>query len=47
MYILLVYERELSKSDYLKILLTTIIKSLKKIIKELFKIIWTDKKVTT
>ena len=49
MHILLVYERELSKNDYLKTLLITIIKSLKKIkkIKKLSKIIWTDKKVTT
>ena len=31
MYILLVYERELSKNDHLKILLITTIKSLKKI----------------
>ena len=31
MYILLVYERELSKNAYLKTLLITIIKSLKKI----------------
>ena len=31
MHILLVYERELSKNDYLKTLLITIIKSLKKI----------------
>ena len=34
MYILLVYERELSKNDYLKILLITTIKSLKKINKK-------------
>ena len=44
MYIRFVYRKELSKNDYLKTLLITIIKSLKKIIK---KIIWTDKKVTT
>ena len=31
MHILLVYERELSKNDYLKTLLIKIIKSLKKI----------------
>ena len=43
MYILLVYERELSKNDYLKTLLITIIKSLKKK-KNYLKIIWTDKK---
>ena len=44
MYIRLVYERELSKNDYLKTLLMTIIKSLKKIIKKNYlKIIWTDK----
>ena len=43
MYILFVYKKELLKNDYLKTLLITIIvKSLKKIIK----IIWTDKKVT-
>ena len=34
MYILLVYERELSKDDYLRPLLITIIKSIKKLIKE-------------
>ena len=33
LYILLVYERELSKNDYLKTLLITIIKGLKKVIK--------------
>ena len=33
MYILLVYERELSKNDYLKTLLITIIKRIKKLIK--------------
>ena len=33
MYILLVYERELSKDDYLRLLLITIIKSIKKLIK--------------
>ena len=32
MYILLVYERELSKNGYLKTLLITIIKSIKKLI---------------
>ena len=32
MYILLVYKKELSKNDFLKTLLITIIKSLKKII---------------
>ena len=32
MYILFVYKKELSKNDYLKTLLITIIKSLKKII---------------
>ena len=32
MYILLVYERELSKNDYLKTLLITIIKRIKKLI---------------
>ena len=36
--IIIVYKKELSKNDYLKTLLITIIKSLK---------IWTDKKVTT
>ena len=48
------YKKELSKNDYLKTLLITIIKSLKKIIKtkkkrkkNYVKIIWTDKKVTT
>ena len=35
MYILLVYERELSKNDYLKTLLITIIKSIKKLIKKI------------
>ena len=47
MYILLVYERELSKNDYLKTLLITIIKSIKKLIKKIknyLKIIQTDKK---
>ena len=34
MYILLVYERELSKNDYLRPLLITIIKSIKKLIKK-------------
>ena len=50
MYILLVYKRELSKNDYLKTLLITIIKSIKQLIKEnknYLKIIQTDKKVTT
>ena len=52
MYILLLYERELSKNDYLKSLLITIIKSIKKFTKKKFKkiylkIIQTDKKVTT
>ena len=49
MYILLVYERELSKNGYLKTLLITIIKSIKKLIKKknYLKIIQTDKKVTT
>ena len=42
MYILLVYKRELLKNDYLKTLLITIIKSLKK--KTYLKIIWTEKK---
>ena len=43
MYILLVYKKELLKNDYLKTLLITIIKSLKK--KKIYlKIIWTDKK---
>ena len=45
MYILLVYERELSKNDYLKTLLITIIKSIKKLIlkkKNYLKIIQTD-----
>ena len=42
MYILFVYKKELSKNEYLKTLLITSVKSLKKIIK----IIWTDKKVT-
>ena len=47
MYILLVYERELSKNDYLRPLLITIIKSIKKLIKKnknFLKIIQTDKK---
>ena len=46
MYILLVYERELSKNDYLRPLLITIIKSIKKLIKKnknYLKIIPTDK----
>lgn len=53
MYVLLVYERELSTNDYPKTLLITIIKSIKKLIKEkikiknYLKIISTDKKVTT
>ena len=34
MYILLVYERELSKNDYLRPLLITIVKSIKKLIKK-------------
>ena len=34
MYILLVYERELSKNDYLKTLLITIVESIKKLIKK-------------
>ena len=34
MYILLVYERELSKNDYLRPLLITTIKSIKKLIKK-------------
>ena len=37
MYILLVYTKELLKNDYLKTLLITIIKSLKKKKKKLFK----------
>ena len=41
-YILLVYERELSKDDYLRPLLITIIKSIKNL-----KIIQTDKKKVT
>ena len=46
MYILLVYERELSKNDYLRPLLITIIKNIKKLIKNknYLKIIPTDKK---
>jgi len=44
MYILLVYKKELLKNDYLKTLLITIIKSLKKKKKIYLKIIWTDKK---
>ena len=53
MYVLLVYERELSTNDYPKTLLIAIIKSIKKLIKEkikiknYLKIISTDKKVTT
>ena len=35
MYILLVDERELSKNDYLRPLLITIIRSIKKLIKKL------------
>ena len=42
MYILLVYERELSKNDYLRPLLITIIKSIKKLINKK-----TKTKVTT
>ena len=38
MYILLVYEKELSKSDYLRPLLITIIKSIKKLIKKIKKL---------
>ena len=34
MYILLVYERELSENDYLRPLAITIIKSIKKLIKK-------------
>ena len=49
MYILLGYERELSKNDCLKTLLITIIKSIKKLIKKnknyLKIIIQTDKKL--
>ena len=45
MYILLVYERELSKNDYLKTLLIIIIKSIKKSLKKtILKIVQTDKK---
>ena len=46
MYILLVYKKELLKNDYLKTLLITIVKSLKKKKKKktYLKIIWTDKK---
>ena len=49
MYILFMYKKELSKNAYLKTLLITIIKSLKKILekKTYIKVIWTDKKVTT
>ena len=44
MYILLVFKRELSKNDYLRPLLITIIKSIKKLKKNYLKIIQTDKK---